>query len=194
MKNTLFFLPLIPVLLTSSACVPFVAGTAATTGVVVAQERSMGQAVDDTTIWTKIKNHYLQHDVNDLLTGVNVEVIEGRVHLTGKVHKPKSRIDAVRLAWKPEGVKEVINEIQITDQTTIGDYANDKWILTQLNSKLLVTEGIRSLNYSTEVVNGIIYLMGIAQNQEELNKVISIARRIKGVKEVVSHVRMKDNT
>ena len=34
------------------------------------------------------------------------------------------------------GVKEVINEIEIGDKTTIKEYANDLWINTQVKSIL----------------------------------------------------------
>lgn len=184
---------LIIVLFSLNACQTIVAGTVATAGAVVSQERSVGSAVDDIGIQAQIKHLYLQKNAQDLLAGVDVEVIEGRVHLTGKVKTPETRVDAVRLAWQPKGVKEVTNDIQIVGEEKLGNIMNDKWIDAQLDSKLIVTSGVRSLNYSTEVVNGVVYLMGIARSPEELDKVTQIASTIKGVKKVVSHVRMKDD-
>jgi len=49
-----------------------------------------------------------------------------------------------------------------------------------------------NLNYSVEVVNGIVYLIGIAQSQEELNSVINISENTYGVQNVINYVRLKD--
>jgi osmotically-inducible protein OsmY len=189
MKKIVF---LISVLFITSSCVETaVLGSVATVGTVAAQERTAGQAVDDTAIFWKIKQLFLKENAQDLLSGVSIEVIEGRVHLTGSVNSTETRIDAVRLAWKPEGVKEVINEISINNEKTLTGIVQSKWIKGQIASKILLEKGVRSVNYSIEVVDGIVYLMGIAQDPNELNKVTTIASRVKGVKKVVSHVVMK---
>ena len=69
--------------------------------------------------------------------------------------------------------------------------ANDTWITTKLTSKITVDENIFSINYSIETVGGVIYLIGIAQDQAELDRVINHARSIESVQRVVSHVRVK---
>lgn len=170
-----------------------VTGTVATTGAVVAQERTAGQAVDDTTTFWQIKHLYLQKNAQDLLAGVNVKVIEGRVYLTGNVNTPEARIDAVRLAWQPNGVKEVINEINVNDEKTLKEVFQRKFIAAQVRGKLIAEKGIRSVNYSIEVVDGVVYLMGIAQDTEELDKATNVASTVKGVEKVVSHVILKDD-
>jgi len=192
MKKVFFLISILA--LTSSCVETAVLGSIATVGTVVAQERTPGQAVDDTTILLKIKQLYLHKNAQDLLTGVAIEVIEGRVHLTGNVKTPETRIDAVRLAWKPEGVREVINEINISNEITIKGMVNNRWIKGQIVSKLLLEKGVRSINYSVEVVDGTVFLMGIAQDTNELNKVTTIASRVKGVKKVVNHAILKSNT
>ena len=186
---------LISTLFITSACVESaVLGSIATVGTVAAQERTAGQAVDDTTIFWKIKQLYLNENAQDLIAGVSIEVIEGRVHLTGNVKSTETRIDAVRLAWKPEGVREVINEITISNEKTIKGMVQNRWIKGQIVSKLLLEKGVRSVNYSVEVVDGVVYLMGIAQDPNELNKVTTISSMVKGVKRVVSHVVLKSDT
>ena len=52
-------------------------------------------------------------------------------------------------------------------------------------------ENIMAINYSIETVNSIIYLIGIAADQAELDRVIAIARDIERVRRVISHVRIK---
>ncbi len=176
-----------------SGCVPLVIGAGGEAAVVAAQERTPGNAVDDAGILLKIKNLYAERDFKDLLANVEVKVVEGRVLLTGNVYKPDSQIEAVRLAWQVRGVKEVINEVQNSDQAGIMNYTRDVWISTQIKSRLLVTKNIRSVNYSVITVNQVVYLMGIAQNQEELDNVTQIASTTGYVQRVVSYVRLKDD-
>ncbi len=166
------------------------AGGTATAGVVVAQERSVGSALDDAIITAAVSSNLLQYHV-DLFQAVDVEVVEGRVLLTGKVEQPDDRVEAVRLAWLAEGVVEVLNEIQVTDEGGIVNYARDTWIITQLRSKLLLDKNVRAINYNIEVVNGVVYMIGIAQDQAELERVTNHARTIRNVIKVVSHVRLK---
>ncbi len=168
-----------------------IAGTAATVGVPATQERSIGAAVDDTIITAVVGHPLFQKDI-ELFRAVNVEVVEGRVLLLGSVNDPEDRVEAVRLAWQAEGVKEVINEIQVTDRGGIVDFARDTWISAQLKTKLLLDREIKAINYNVETVNGVVYMIGIAQDQAELERVTNHARTIKHVRKVISHVRLKD--
>ena len=184
---------LLTALLLVTGCVPLLVAGGSETAVVVAQERSVGSAIDDAGILLKIKDLYAQRDYKDLLANVEVKSVEGRVLLTGNVDKPQSQIEAVRLAWQVPGVREVINEIQINNQAGVWNYARDVWISTQVRSKLLLEKGVRSINYSVITVNQVVYLMGIAQNQEELRKATYVASTTNYVQRVVSYVRLKDD-
>ena len=168
------------------------AGGGAVAGVAVAQERSAADAITDARIHTQISYLWAKHDLA-LFRKVNLSVHEGRVLLTGSVINPQTRIDAVRLAWLAEDAGEVINEIQVEDQSGIVDSGRDIWITTQLRSKLLFDANIRSINYSIDTVNGVIYLMGVAQDQAEFDRVTNHARNIRYVRKVISHVRLKND-
>ena len=173
-------------------CASAVVGAGATVGVAVAQERSLGQAVDDTTILTDINHHLLQNS-EILFIKVDVEVVEGRVMLTGNVKKPDDRVTVARIAWQSSGVREVLNELEINDQSTLRDYAKDVWITTQLKIKLLGDLKISAINYSVDTLNGVVYLFGIAQSEKELDRATGHARNIRGVSKVVSHVVQKND-
>ena len=124
---------------------------------------------------------------------VSVDVVEGRILLTGTVNQIDQRIEATKLAWGIVGVIEVINEIQINNDESILDYADDLIMKTKINARLLLEQDVLNINYSVEVVNGIVYLIGIAQNQVELDIVITISKNTYGVQNVISYVRLKDN-
>ena len=172
-----------------SGCVGLAVGAGATAGTAAMQERGLGGAIDDTVIQTKITSAYFANDVNFKL--ISVKVHEGRVLLTGTAPKPEDRVEAVRHAWKVKGVKSVINEIAVQDDSGILDLARDKWVTAQLRLKITFDGKIKAINYAIDTVNGTVFLMGIAQNEEELALVRNHARSIDYVRRVISHVRAK---
>jgi len=176
----------------TAACDPVTAvvGAGATVGVAAAEERGLDGAIDDTKIRAEINDLWFQHDA-DMYRKVEMTVNEGRVMLTGAVQKPEFRVDAVRLAWQAAGVRQVIDEIQVTDQGGVIDYSKDVVIANNLRSRLMFDQHIKNVNYTVDVVNGVVYLMGIAQDDAELDRVIAHARDIGNVKRVVSHVLLK---
>ncbi|MGN6671486.1 MAG: BON domain-containing protein [Candidatus Nucleicultricaceae bacterium] len=175
----------------STGCEPvMVVGTGAAVTTSVAEERGIGGVLNDSSIKTRIQVRYMEHNPA-LAKAVDVVVRQGRVLLTGTLNDPKMQIDAVRLAWKVDGVQEVIDETSIGGNNGFGAYANDSWITTQIKSKMLFNKNIQSLNYNIQSIRGTVYVMGIAQSQRELDRVIDIARRTSKVKRVVSYVTLK---
>ena len=151
------------------------------------KEKGIKEAISDGMIDAGINKEFLNHDINMFLN-VKIEVVEGRVLLTGSVKKKKHRLNALKLAWKVLGVREVINEIDVTKKGGIKQYLIDVKIKTQMRYKIITDKEISSINYNFEVVNGNLYIIGIAKNKKELKKVVKYANDIKGVLKVVSHV------
>ena len=171
-----------------SGCVGIAVGAGATAGTAALQDRGFETAVNDTVIRAKVTTAYLKNGVNFKL--VSIEVHQGRVLLTGTTPRAKDRVDAVRLAWQVDGVKSVINEISIEDDGDILDLARDKWVTAQLRLKITFDAKVKAINYAIDTVNGTVYLMGIAQNQTELDRVIYHARALGYVRRVISHVQI----
>ena len=174
-------------------CAPAVIGGVSVVGATVAQERSVGNAIDDTTITTHINSLYIQEDVKHLFENIDVQSHEGRVLLTGEVPTADNRVEAVRLAWQPQGIREVINEIEIRKKSSPKQYARDTWITTQIKTKLLFAENVRSINYSVDTVGGVVYLLGLAQDKGELKSVATLASKVPDVKKVISYVKLKND-
>ena len=168
-----------------------VAGGGATTMVVAEGDRSLGTVVDDATIKINIAAKFLNAG-NNLFIDIDTTVLEGRVLLTGLITSQESRIDAVRLVWEVEGVTEVINEIQVGDRSTIKDYANDLWINTQARAVAAKVVGIKSVAYNFETIQGKIYIAGITKKPEQLEELVNSLKTIKGVKEIVNYVIVKE--
>ncbi len=195
------FLPRLILLSAALALLPLLAGCSAwdmtlsggaTVATAASEERGLGQAVNDNGIMLGIENAMLQEDAG-LMTKVDVNVHEGRVLLAGQVDKPEDRVTAVKLAWQQANVVEVIDEIKVANSESVGEYLHDAWLAQTLRNDLLVDSQVRSINYNVDCVAGTIYLMGVAQNQAELQRVIDHARDISYVRNVVSFVRLKDD-
>lgn len=171
-------------------CAPLLFGGAAVGVTVVARERSVGGAIDDGIVQADIAGRMAEFD-RAAFRKVDIEVVEGRALLTGFVPTPQNRLDAARLAWQAEGAREVINEIEIRDKSAVTDVARDSWITAQLRSRLVFDADVRSINYTIDTVNGTVYLMGIARDRKEIDRVVAHARSINYVRRVVPHVRVK---
>ena len=161
------------------------------TMVVAEGDRSLGTVVDDATIKLNLSAKFLQSE-NKLFLNINSNVTEGRVLLTGLVDTQEIRIEAVRKVWEIEGVREVINEIEIGNKTTLVEYMNDLWINTQAKSLAAKTIGIRVLSYNFETIKGKVYIAGITSRPEQLEAIIKSTKTIKGVKEIVNYVVIKE--
>jgi osmotically-inducible protein OsmY len=141
-------------------------------------------------IFAKLHDKFVQNDAS-LSTTVDVTVNDGSVLLTGKVKTPEEKILATKLSWEIRGVREVINEIQVTDKSSIKEIAKDMAAGAQLRGKLIADGDVSSLNFSIDVVNGIVYLSGVASDAEEMNRVVRHARDLKFAKQVVNYITLQ---
>src|SRR5258705_4906037 len=179
-------LVLIPLL---SGCVwvaaaDFVAGVSA-----ARQDRTIGNAIDDARIKTTLDGR-LAKDSPGLYLSVSTTVVEGRVLLAGRVSKPEERLNATRVAWSVEGVLKVDNDIEVSDFFGWLDGPADFLMRTQLAAILLADESIKDVNYTTDVVHGVVYLMGVAQDKDEVERVVAHAQKVNGVKRGENYVVM----
>ncbi len=172
-----------------SGCASMAVGGGAAIGTAVYQERGVQVAARDLSTTMRMRAR-LASAGKDFVIGINVDVYEGRMLLTGTLPNKEWQAQTVSMAWKTDGVKDVINEIRIGN-TSLRDLGKDTWITTQLHSKITFDKKIFAINYSVKTVNGIIYLIGIAQNKAELTRVIRHAKTIAYVKKVINHVRLK---
>ena len=171
-------------------CASAVIGAGATAGTAAMEERGLSGVADDRASRLRI-NALLSDKDERLWRKVGMQVYMGRVLLTGTVETEAMRADAVRLAWSAKGVKEVINELQLADSGGASGFARDTWISTQLKFALLFDKQVSSINYSIETVLGTVYLIGLAQDRVELNRVMNHARGLSYVKKVVNYVQIK---
>jgi osmotically-inducible protein OsmY len=155
-------------------------------------EKGLSTSVADTQIHAKLTDRFVKTDFS-LVTAVDIAVNDGAVLMTGKVKTPEEKILATRLAWEIFGVREVVNELQVTDTSSIKDIAKDLAASATLRSKLITDGNISSLNFSIDVVNGTVYLSGVAANAEEMNRVVAHARNIRFTQQVVNYITLQSD-
>jgi osmotically-inducible protein OsmY len=162
----------------------------ASTGIAAHQERGIKGLARDTAIEAKIFKQWIDTD-KSMATRMSVEVYESRVLLTGITKTEEERAIAVGLAWKTNGVEDVMNEIVVGEASSFIEIARDIAITAELKSRITFNAEILAVNYAIETTRGTVFLLGIAQDEAELNRIIELANNISYVKRVVSHVRVK---
>jgi osmotically-inducible protein OsmY len=188
-KLMIFLLPVL--MLGAAGCTPIglATGVGASAGIASAKEGGISGAVNDKWIQTQINDAWIKYDI-DTFAKLDTTVEQGRVLITGVVQNPDARVEAVRLAWQVKGVKQVINEIRVANSEGFQGFVRDKWISTRLRGAILFDRNVDSIHYTIDTVQGVVYLMGVARDQAELDRVIETARTVPHVKQVVSYVKM----
>jgi osmotically-inducible protein OsmY len=146
--------------------------------------RTVGMQIDDTLMQKKLVARLTLTEKKYFLY-VQVEILDGRIFLTGKVDEPEEKIKITKMAWETKGVRSVKNAIEIKGQSNFKSTSKDVLITAQLRTALLFNKVIKSGNYTLETINKKIYIFGIAMNDEEKNEVIEEAKKIYDVKEVI---------
>jgi osmotically-inducible protein OsmY len=182
-------------LLALPACSPIGAavGGVAIVGVAGAEERGIGGTAKDVTIRVEINDLWFKRDFA-MYNALNLQVYEGRVLVSGALTDQALKDDALKLAWQPPGVREVIDEVELREAGGVEDFARDNWIVTQLKAKMLFDAEIFSINYSLEATGGTVYVIGLAQDQVELDRVLALARTTSYVRKVVNYALIKGDT
>ena len=146
--------------------------------------RTVGMQIDDTIMQKKLVTR-LTLTKKKYFLSIQIEILDGRIFLTGKVDEPEEKIKITKMAWETKGVRSVKNAIEIKGQSNFKSSAKDILITTQLRTALLFNKSIKSGNYTLETINKIIYIFGIAITDEEKKEVIDEANKIYDVKKVI---------
>lgn len=174
-----------------SSCVPAVIMGGGSAGAGVVEEGGVGGAATDTRIRMQISSDLLQKS-ESLYHAVNLNVRGGRVLITGSVETEELKETAGTVAEKTEGVTQVYNELQLAKAGGVLSYSNDVLISRSLKSRLVFDKSVFSVNYDVDVIKGVVYILGVAQNELEREQVIAHARDMSDVKRVVPYIILKD--
>jgi len=180
------FLPL-------TGCVATAIGAAGAVGVATLQEKTLGESLDDANASNQLKTRLLAAGPRRF-TEVDVEVAGKVALLTGRVSTQEDRMQAERIAWEVGLIDDVANEIQVRQEGGVRQNVNDEWITARVRSRLLTDGAVKGINVNIETYDGTVYLMGIARSEDELRKIAEHASVVRGVKEVVSYIVVRDDS
>ena len=170
-----------------SGCVNAAIGIGTAAVAASTTEKGLSTSVSDSVIQAKLSDSFIQKS-QSLFLNVKTSVNNGSVLLTGKLKTQDEKITATRLSWEIKGVREVINEIQLSGTSSLKSSAKDLAASAQLRAALIRDPEISSLNFSIDVVNGIVYLSGVAETEQERERVIAHAQELRFAKQVVSYI------
>tara|TARA_Y100000992_G_C21192255_1_gene456166 strand:+ start:128 stop:721 length:594 start_codon:yes stop_codon:yes gene_type:complete len=163
------------------------------TGVSVAFDpRTVGTQIDDSIMQKTISTKIVAKDKKYFLV-VKTKVLDGRIFITGKVDSPEEKLLITKLAWETKGARSVRNDIKIKEQFNFKQSAKDLLITTQLRTALIVNKNIKATNYQIDTYKKKIYLYGIALTSEEKDLVISEAKEILDVEDVVASILLVED-
>ena len=191
MKNKLLILILVSFILTG--CVGVGSKGLFGTGVSVALDpRTVGTQIDDSIMEKSISAKILSKDKKYLLT-VKTKVIDGRIFVTGKVDNPEEKLMITKLAWETKGARSVRNDIKIKEEFNFKQSAKDILITSQLRTAIIVNKNIKATNYQIDTYKKKIYIYGISLTKDEKDLVITEAKEILDVEDVIASILLVDN-
>ena len=186
MKNRLLIVVLTSLILTS--CVGVGSKGLFGTGVSVALDpRTVGTQIDDSIMQKTISAKILSQDKKYLIS-VKTKVLDGRIFITGKVDSPEEKLIITKLAWETKGARSVRNDIKIKEEFNFKQSAKDVLITSQLRTAIIVNKNIKATNYQIDTYKKKIYIYGIALTLEEKDLVISEAKEILDVEDVIASI------
>ncbi len=149
--------------------------------------RTIGMQIDD-TIMQKNLVARLSLSEKKYFLNIQVEVLDGRIFVAGKVDDPEEKIKITKLAWETKGVREVKNAITIKGNSNFKQTAKDILITSQLRTALILNKKTKSRNYTLETIDKKIYIFGIAMDIEEKKEVIAEAEKIYDVEKIIPSI------
>ena len=186
MKNKILIFVLISFILTG--CVGVGSKGLFGTGVSVALDpRTVGTQIDDSIMQKTISAKILAKDKKYLIS-VKTKVLDGRIFITGKVDSPEEKLLITKLAWETKGARSVRNDIKIKEEFNFKQSAKDVLITSQLRTAIIVNKNIKATNYQIDTYKKKIYIYGIALTSEEKDLVISEAKEIVDVEDVIASI------
>ena len=186
MKNSFLLIILISFVLTS--CTGVSSKGLFGTGVSVALDpRTVGTQIDDSIMQKTISAKILARDKKHIIS-VKTKVLDGRIFVTGKVDNPEEKLIITKIAWETKGARSVRNDIKIKEEFKFKQSAKDILITSQLRTALILNKNIKSTNYQIDTYKKKIYVYGIALTLEEKDLVISEAKEILDVEDVIASI------
>lgn len=151
---------------------------------------------EDAWITTKVKIALLTDDTVDGID-LNVDTVDGRVTLHGKVDSDIEKAEAETIARRVEGVADVRNLLAVNrggERATEAAKVADDSLKEQVATVLKRDAALEDSDIEVKSVNGgIVVLAGEAKTLSAHQRAIRDARAVPGVRQVASEIRSPDS-
>ncbi len=170
-----------------AGCVVAAVGGAAVAGSAVHDRRSIGTVINDENIEISVTNALYSKPEIKRSDRIKVVSVNGIVLLAGEVDSEEKKQFAGEVAGRVEDVREVANELMVTDTIAgVGTRSSDSWLTTRVKSALLGVDidGFDPTRVNVTTASGRVYLQGMvtaAEGEAAAQK----ASTVGGVKQVV---------
>ncbi len=188
MKKRILILLLLAGLISGCSFIGTAYNVGSKVGAVVMDERELKDDWNDTKINMFIRTNFLKKKISYVLD-VEITVFEGEVLLNGAIPSVEDLERIVEIAWQAEGVTKVYNYIRLAEPSDLIKSSQDALIASSVRTRLMATPDITSVNYKITVDDGVLYMIGIAKSQKELDAVTNVIYKTDGITKVVSHLR-----
>ena len=143
----------------------------------------------DTYLKTKVLAKISLLDIKNI-ANISVNVSRGTILYTGYVVSAEKRLLIVKKTWEVEGVKKIINELKIDDDVPLSRRTNDFILRSKISTRLLFKSGINSNNFSVDVVDGEVYIIGLAENINEKTEVERFLSGMTDIKKLITIIEI----
>lgn len=188
MKKRILILLLLAGLISGCSFIGTAYNVGSKVGAVVMDERELKDDWNDTKINMFIRTNFLKKKISYVLD-VEITVFEGEVLLNGAIPSVEDLERIVEIAWQADGVTKVYNYIRLAEPSDLIKSSQDALIASSIRTRLMATPDITSVNYKITVDDGVLYMIGIAKSQKELDAVTNVIYKTDGITKVVSHLR-----
>ena len=151
--------------------------------------KGIKKSFSDTYLKTKVIAKISLLDIKNI-ANISVNVSRGTILYTGYVMSAEKRLLIVKKTWEVEGVKKIINELKIDDDVSLSQRSNDFILRSKINTRLLFKSGINSNNFSVDVVDGEVYVLGLADNINEKTEVERFLSGMTDIKKLITIIEI----
>lgn len=149
-----------------------------------ANERTMGAKLNDNEIETAAKVNIKKADPQLENAHINIDSFNGIVLLTGQVASDELRNLVADTVYKLNPVREIHNELVVSDPTDFAARAKDTWISTKIKAQLLADSETESRRVHFVTENQAVFLMGIV-TRAEADRIVNMVSHTADVQKVV---------
>ncbi|MFT6957834.1 MAG: osmotically-inducible protein OsmY [Halieaceae bacterium] len=147
-------------------------------------ERTMGRQIEDESIETKMMVNI--HAADDRFDDAHLVIVSynGYALIAGQVASLAFKQKATMVGREVRSVRRIYNELEVASPSSGMTRTSDTWITAKVKSWLLGSSDTQGLRVKVVTENGVVYLMGLA-TQEESERIAAAAAKMSGVQRVV---------